>query len=80
MSLVYQLQENGVTEHKHQHLLDVTRTIVLRMNLPAHFWGDVILTSCFHIVKLYDWRQTVLDPSTSKESRVPFGFSLFYAW
>jgi len=39
--------QNGVAEQKNQHLLEVARTLLLKM--PKNFWGDAILTICYLI-------------------------------
>lgn len=40
-------QQNGVVERKHPHLLDVAHTLMFNMNVPKHFWGDAIHTTCY---------------------------------
>lgn len=43
-------QQNGVVEQKHCHLLDVAHTLLFHdMQVPKHFWGDVVLTAC-HLI------------------------------
>jgi len=39
-----------VVEKKHRHLLDVAHTLLFHdMQVPKHFWGDVVLTAC-HLI------------------------------
>ena len=39
-----------VVEKKHRHLLDVTHTLLFHdMQVPKHFWGDVVLSAC-HLI------------------------------
>jgi transposase InsO family protein len=42
-------QQNGVTERKHLHLVDVAHTLLFHMRVPKHFWGDVVFTAC-HLI------------------------------
>ncbi|XP_050890899.1 uncharacterized protein LOC127096364 [Lathyrus oleraceus] len=37
-------QQNGVAEIKHRHIVDTALTLLLNVNLPLKFWGDVVLT------------------------------------
>jgi hypothetical protein len=69
-------QQNGRAEHKHRHILDTVRTLLLYAFIPEHFWGEVALTSVYTINKvpspttfnrssyelLYD---SITNPSTS---------------
>ena len=38
-------QQYGVAKSRHRHILDVTRTILLQMNVPRSFSSDVVLTT-----------------------------------
>lgn len=42
-------QQNGVAERKHRHLLEVTRCLMLNMNVPKHFWPEALMTACYLI-------------------------------
>lgn len=45
-------QQNGITEHKNRHLLEVGRALIFNMNVPTHLWGDAILTSYYLINRM----------------------------
>ncbi|KAA0066242.1 Beta-galactosidase [Cucumis melo var. makuwa] len=48
-SCVYTPQQNGVTERKNRHLLEVARSLMLSTFLPSYPWGDAILTAA-HLI------------------------------
>jgi IS30 family transposase len=56
-------QQNGVSERKNRHLLEVTCALLFSANLPKGFWFDAILTACYLINRL---------PSRVIEFRSPF--------
>ena len=41
------LSQNGVANRKNRHLLETTRTLLFQMNVPKHFWVDVVSITCF---------------------------------
>ncbi|GAU39772.1 hypothetical protein TSUD_220160 [Trifolium subterraneum] len=45
-------QQNGIAERKNRHLLEVTRAIMLSMNVPKYLWGNAILTACYLINRM----------------------------
>ena len=45
-------QQNGVSQRKNNHLLEVTRSLLFGSNVPKHFWFDGLLTACFSINRL----------------------------
>jgi len=42
-------QQNGVAKCKNKHLIETTHTLLFRGEVPQCFWGDVILSACYHI-------------------------------
>ena len=45
-------QQNDVIEQKHKHILDVTQTIMLRMNVSIFLWSEVVLTTSYLINRM----------------------------
>ena len=45
-------QQNGVSERKNRHLLDVARALMYTTNVPYHFWGEAVLTAAYLINRM----------------------------
>ena len=51
-SCVNKPQQNGRAERKHRHLLEISRALWFKANLPLKFWGDSVLTATYIINRL----------------------------
>jgi hypothetical protein len=60
---VYTPQQNGMSERKNRHLLEMTRTLLFQNNISKIFWSETILTSVYLINRL---------PSTMLNFKSPF--------
>jgi len=40
----YSPQQNGVTERKNKHIIEITRAMLNEKNLPNYFWVEAIVT------------------------------------
>ena len=45
-------QQNGISERKNRHLLEMTRSLMFTSHVPKSFWGDALLTACYLINRL----------------------------
>jgi hypothetical protein len=41
--------QNGIAEHKHRHLLETTRAMMIASSPPPHFWAEPVSTSVYLI-------------------------------
>ena len=51
-SCVDTASQNGIVEINNRHLLETTRALLFQMNLPKHFWANVVSTACFFINRM----------------------------
>ncbi|PKU87980.1 Retrovirus-related Pol polyprotein from transposon TNT 1-94 [Dendrobium catenatum] len=56
-------QQNGVSERKHRHLLETTRTLLHAAHLSFRFWAEALQTSNYLINQL---------PTSALNSQIPF--------
>ncbi|MGL5996338.1 MAG: DDE-type integrase/transposase/recombinase, partial [Pseudomonas proteolytica] len=62
-SCAYTPQQNGVSERKNRHLLEVARSMMFDRGVPKRFWGDAVMTACYVINRL---------PTESLGNKSPF--------
>ena len=59
--------QNGVVERKNRHLLKIAWALLFQMNVPKHFWVDVVSTTCFLINRMpssvLNWATHYLFPN-----------------
>ena len=59
----YTPEQNGVSERKNRHLLDMARCILFSAHMPKYLWGDAVITSAHLINRL---------PSRVLQGKVPY--------
>lgn len=45
-------QQNGLSERKHKHLIEMTLSLLAKASMPQSFWDEAVLTSTFLINRL----------------------------
>jgi transposase InsO family protein len=45
-------EQNGVTERKNKHILEVTRCLIFAMNVPKYLWGEAAQTATYLINRI----------------------------
>ena len=51
-SCPYTPQQNGVSERKNRHLLDIVRSLLLKSSVPPKFWLETLSTAVHVITRL----------------------------
>lgn len=65
-------QQNGVSERKNRHLLEVSRALMFTMNVSKYIWGDAILTSAHLINRLPSRSLNFKKPMSILQMQYPF--------
>lgn len=52
LTIPYISQQNGCTERKHKHILDIVRTLFTFTSIPKQLWGEAALTAVYTINRI----------------------------
>jgi Integrase core domain/GAG-pre-integrase domain len=71
----YTPEQNEVAERKNRHLLEVTRSMMMSMNVPKHLWGQAVLTATYLINRMpsqvLDWKSPIEMLKGKNEDVIP---------
>src|SRR5262249_42015138 len=56
-------QQNGVSERKNRHLLEVVRAVLIEAHMPLAYWGEALMFAVYSINR---------TPSSSLNFQTPF--------
>jgi hypothetical protein len=72
----YTPEQNRVAERKNRHLLEVTRCMMMSMNIPKQFWGQAVLRATYLINRMpsrvLDWKSPIEMLKCKNQDVIPF--------